>query len=88
MIARLSRWLRRKWRALVGWHDCPCCGAQALRWHKYVILNEDEPPMFGWWHCEACERRTDVLPTEITERAVKSLGYRNFDEYAERNLGK
>jgi hypothetical protein len=41
--------------------------------------------MFVEWKCAGCGKRSGLMPTTLTTSAVKSLGYKDFNDYAEKN---
>lgn len=86
LASSLSEKIRRAVLRLFGWHVCPCCSEQSVRWNQVVVYDPEEPPMFGYWFCRACGARTKILPTGITEKALQDLGYRDFDEWHEAAL--
>ena len=86
----LRKWLHRRWKRFLyrrGWRYCPVCRKFAkIKWVKDVVLHEDEPPMFFHWTCSNCGARTPIAATGLTQDAVKSLGYKDFDDYVGRIL--
>lgn len=82
MIAKL---IERVKRAL-GWQDCPRCKQLVrMRFEKVAVLHPEEPPMFGYWHCQRCGgAQSDVLPTWLAEKAARRLGYKDFADYLRR----
>lgn len=69
----------------LGYMDCPFC--HNLIKPKYVqdyIYHPDEPPMFYHYECPKCTLWLSTsTPSILTERAVRKLGYKDFDDYIE-----
>jgi hypothetical protein len=86
---RALRALSRRVKLRLGWRYCGCCRKFVkLRWVKDWIAHPEEPPLFIHWECPRCLARSPSLPTSLTTKAVRDLGYRNFDEYAKHVLKK
>ena len=70
-----------------GWRDCPNCRQFAhFSWEKEWVHHPEEPPLFVYYVCGACGWRTKTMPSWLTESAVRSLGYQDFEDYAVRGL--
>ncbi len=83
LLSGISLWVKRR----AGRLDCPCCGGQAtLVWEKDWVMHPEEPPLFCHWRCLGCHAITPIRPTELSERAVRSLGFGDFTEYATKVL--
>jgi len=72
----------------LGYIYCPFC--KQLIKPKYIkdhIFHPEEPPMFYHYECPKCKLWLCVsTPSVLTERAVRQLGYKNFDDYAKKVL--
>ena len=76
---KFQKWLI-KFRNLT--HCRSCRKVITPRWKKDHVLFEDEPPLFYHYECPHCGYHlTNMIPTAITENAVKKLGYRDFKDY-------
>lgn len=68
----------------MGWRVCPSCGKFArIAWVKDWVMHPDEPPLFWHYECTACGAATDIMPSVLSEKAVRGLGFENFDKFAE-----
>ena len=93
MTARHHLWwyrIKRLWRITqvrwFGYRGCDRCRKLVKpRFVKDVVLFEDEPPLFGHYECPGCGLATPIMPSGLTEDAVRKLGYGSFDDYARRN---
>lgn len=86
LIAAWTRWLHA-YRERHGWFDCPVCGTfMKPRWVKDWIVDPEEPPLFYHYECPHCGASTAPEPSSLTEHAVRDLGFRNFDHFAETHL--
>ena len=89
MWRKIRRWFKRIWKRCQyrrGWRICLACRSwQKIECKPVYLLFEDEPPMFVEWKCTGCGKRTGLMPTMLTTDAVKSLGYKDFNDYAEKN---
>ena len=85
----MIRLLKRVWRYIqsrLGWATCPVCKEwRRIRWVKDWIIHPEEPPMFCHYECTGCGARTEVMPTALTEHAVKKLGYKDFADWAKKH---
>lgn len=91
MLKRIRWWLRRRWKrflyAKCHYRYCPCCRKFVkIGWVQEWIYHPEEPPMFIYWECTNCKARTPTMPTFLTTDAVRSLGYKDFDEYCRKVL--
>jgi len=86
----VRRWLKRFWKRLQyrwGWRRCHGCrGWHKVRWVKDWVVHPEEPPMFYHYECSGCGARTSTTPSVLSEDAARKLGYKDFAEYAEKNL--
>ena len=66
---------------------CPYCNVLIKpKFNKDYIYHPEEPPMFYHYSCPKCTLWLSTsTPSILTERAVKQLGFKNFNEFAERN---
>ena len=76
------RWLKRFFRHLAGYSDCPVCHEQTIQWVKDPVLFEDEPPLFGHWQCfnPNCAVSTEIESTEWADKIAREHGYKTFKE--------
>lgn len=66
----------------LGWGNCPNCKSFIKPiWVNDWLYDPDEPPMFYHYECPKCFARTDIMPSKLTEKAVKQLGFNSFEEY-------
>lgn len=67
----------------LGYIYCPFC--KQLIKPKYVkdyIYHSEEPPMFYHYECPKCKLwLCEPTPSALTERAVRKLGYKDFNDY-------
>ena len=83
LLERLVHWCQRKSGL---WHTCQACDAWVkFRWEKNWVYHPDEPPMFVTYTCPTCGWSSGVCPTQLTEKAVRKLGYTDFLHYAAKN---
>ena len=90
MMKLIKRYLKKSIRNLkyrLGWRHCGKCRTFSwIRWVKDWVVDPDEPSMFYHWECSNCGISTTVQPTLNTEKAVRSLGFENFECFAKENL--
>lgn len=88
----MKEWFCRcveKWKRRHGWEDCPSCGECVRpRWVKDCVVFEDEPPLFFHYECQKCGYSTGINPTSLTDSAVRSLGFKDFSEYADKVINE
>lgn len=72
----------------LGYIDCPCChNFIKPKWVKDYIYHPEEPPMFYHYECPKCIFWFSTFtPSILTERTVRKLGYKDFNDYAEKVL--
>jgi hypothetical protein len=56
-----------------------------MKWIKDWVYDPEEPPMFVHYECSGCGHNSGIIPTSITEDAVRKLGYDSFIDYAAQN---
>jgi hypothetical protein len=81
------RALLKRIKVRMGWRYCGCCRQFVrLQWEKDWIVHPEEPPLFCHWECPNCGAGSPILPTSLTTKAVRSLGFKDFNDYAEKAL--
>lgn len=89
---RIRRWfrrLRKRCQYRRGWRRCPSCrGWHKVIWVKDWVLDPEEPPLFYHYECAGCGAQTSMRPSVLSEHAAKELGYRDFADYADKNLSE
>jgi hypothetical protein len=74
-------------KRLLGWTDCPACDELVwLRFMQITIVFPDEPPMFGRYRCPKCEWLSPIHCSVYVDAAVRSLGYKDLEEWAHKNV--
>jgi len=81
-MSRIKRW----WRKLCGYSDCPLCDQQTVKWVKDYIYHPEEPPMVGHWQCTnpECLARTEVEGTAWADKIAREMGHRSFRDAVEK----
>jgi hypothetical protein len=77
--------LRRLFRKLLGYNECPICHEQTVQWVKDPILFEDEPPLLGHWQCfnTDCLVRTETESTAWADKIANEFGYSTYKKALE-----
>lgn len=69
----------------LGWRYCTKCRHLVrLRWVKDWIVSPEEPPLFYHYECPICHGCSAIVPTTLTLKAVRNLGYETVSEYVEK----
>lgn len=80
--------LRKWWRRLLGYHTCPLCEEQSLKWAKVSILFADEPPLFGHFVCYNCGASSPVESLPWADAIAKDYGHQTYKEALESTMRK
>lgn len=84
-MAKAIKYFLRHVLEKLGWQDCPECNSFIKpKWVQDWIYDPEEPPMFYHYECRRCGARTDTIPSPLTEKSVKRLGFKDFHDYYKR----
>lgn len=74
--------IKRAWRKMQGYRDCPICKEQTLQFVKDWIIHPEEPPLFGHWQCfnKNCLVSTDMESLPWADKVAQEQGHRTFKE--------
>ena len=82
--------LINNYKIKLGYIICPFCkNFIKPKFVKDYIYHSDEPPLFYHYSCPKCGIWLSTsTPSILTERAVKQLGFKDFNDYIKSIEGK
>lgn len=73
----------------LGYIECHVCNNFIKpKLIKDYIYHPEEPPMFYHYECPKCKTKTDIEPTLLIEKAIRDLGYKDFNDFMENKTSK
>ena len=82
--------LINNYKIKLGYITCPFCkNFIKPKFIKDYIYHREEPPLFYHYSCPKCLIWLSTsTPSILTERAVKQLGFKDFNDYIKSIEGK